>query len=289
MNGVSVLQAIDGDVRHLLTEQFRRDDDVPLGEAPRVRRVTLDREVKLAPIKAVVEEAMRTFSDAPGKSDAWLGPRVHATLRLTRREATDRGMWAWLHVIAFPNYVRWRWPPKNDETPIPFNRFIGDDSNSGLERLWWATELTRNGDSYLVAERALSVQRFDLWQRLVLMHHKPCALAAVDFLKGFAAGRGVTSKQTIAMVKAMNVAVRTTSLDALAPSPPVDAEAVRTWIRGHVDETTMMNELPVGPDEDAVPPVAIASARRFVEEIASRIQLENVKSDRVQVDREDAG
>jgi hypothetical protein len=123
------------------------------------------------------------------------------------------------------------------------------------------------------------VQRFDLWQRLVLMHHKPCALAAVDFLSGFA-DRGVTSAQTIAMVKAMNVAVRTTSLDALAPSAPVDADAVRAWVQGQVAATTMMDERPVGPDEEQVSPAAIASARLFIEKIASRIQLENVKNDR---------
>jgi len=285
--GSDEVRAIDGDVRHLLTDSFRRADDVALATPPTVRRVALDREVRLAPVAAVVEAAMRQFGSTPSKSDAWLGPRLHATLRLTRREATDRGMWAWLHVLAFPNYVRWRWPPKNDETPIPFSRFIGDDSNSGLQRLWWAAEIARNGADYSVVVGALSVQRFDLWQRLVFMHHKACALAAIDFLRDFA-GRGVTSDQTIAMVKAMNVAVRTTSLDALAPSPPTDAHAVRAWVRAPVDETIMMDELPVGPDEDPVPLAAIASARLFVEEIASRIQLENVKSGRAPVNQEDA-
>lgn len=108
------------------------------------------------------------------------------------------------------------------------------------------------------------------------MHHKACALAAVDFLSGYA-GRGVNNAQTIAMVKAMNVAVRTTSLDGLAPSPPTDAHVVRAWVREDVDETTMMDELPVGPDEEPVPPAAIASARRFIDDIASRIQPDDVK------------
>lgn len=104
----SVLQAIEGDVRHLPSEQFRRREDVPLETAPRIRRIALDREVKLAPIDVVVDEAMRRFANHPPKSDAWLGPRLHAALRLTSREATDHGMWAWLHVLALPNYVRWR-------------------------------------------------------------------------------------------------------------------------------------------------------------------------------------
>jgi hypothetical protein len=186
-------------------------------------------------------------------------------------------MWAWLHVLAFPHYVRWRWPPKDDATSIPFNRFIGDDSNGGLQRLWWGTEITRNGNDYSRSVTGLGLQRFDLWQRLVFMHNKACALAVVDFLSGYG-GRGVTSAQTIAMVKAMNVAVRTISLDALAPCRPTDTHAVHAWVREHVDETLMMDALPVGPDEDQVSPAAIANARKFVEEIASRIQLETVKS-----------
>jgi hypothetical protein len=274
-----MVQAIDGDVRPLLTKDFRRGDDVPLGEAPRFRRPAADREVQLAPIAAIVEAAMEKFASHPTKSDAWLGPRVHATLRLTRREATDGGMWAWLHVLAFPKYVRWRWAPQDEETPIPFNRFIGDDSNSGLKRLWWASEIARDGSNYEPAVRALGVQRFDLWQRLVLMHHKACALAAVDFL----AGRRVTSAQSIAMAKAMNVAVRTTSLDALAPSPPADTHAMRAWVREPIDETTMMVDLPVGPDEQRVSPAAVASARAFIDEIATRIQLQDVTDVRDQV------
>ena len=270
----TIVQALDGDVRHLLTKEFRRGDDVPLGEAPRLRRPAADRELKLAPIKAIVEAAMEKFDGHANKSDAWLGPRIHATLRLTRREATDGGLWAWLHVLAFPDYVRWRWPPQDEETPIPFNRFIGDDSNSGLKRLWWATEIARDGSNYERAERALGVQRFDLWQRSRFMHHKACALAAIDFL----AERDVTSDQSVEMTKAMNIAVRTISLDAFAPSPPTDAAAVREWVGGRIDETTMMDDLPVGPDEQRVSPAAVASARAFIDEIALRIHLQEHRS-----------
>ena len=85
-----LLRAVEGDVRHLLTEQFRRGDDVALEVAPRMRKVAFNREVDLAPVASVVEEAMRKFASTPAKSDAWLGPRLHATLRVSSRTMVRR-------------------------------------------------------------------------------------------------------------------------------------------------------------------------------------------------------
>src|SRR2546430_2753608 len=64
------------------------------------------RDVDLAPLERVVEEATTRFADhAAEASDAWLAARVHATLRLSRREAADASLWAYLAVVAFPDYV----------------------------------------------------------------------------------------------------------------------------------------------------------------------------------------
>lgn len=36
---------------------------------------------------------MFAFDEERTRADAWLAPRLHATLRLTRQEAADRRLW----------------------------------------------------------------------------------------------------------------------------------------------------------------------------------------------------
>jgi hypothetical protein len=242
----------------------------------------LGRQIRLDPIRAVVEAAMEKFQQhEAAKSDPWLGPRLHATLRLTRREAADKRIWEWLTVAAFPDYVRWRWlNPERSEEEVPLDRFFGEDSKNAFARLWWAAEQTRDGNDYRRSVVALGISRFFVsWLHLILIHHRPAALAVVDFLSGFQ-GRGASDPQGQAMAKAVNAALRTVCLDDLAPNPPTDAEALREWIEEKIDETTMMDELPLGPDEAKVPPDAIAAVRKFLDDLASRIGLASVKTER---------
>src|SRR4051812_6229797 len=68
--------------------------------------------VSLAPVEELMTEFMRrvrarAWSDDRAKSDAWLAPRLHFGLRLTRAEVSDRGMWLWL-AYRFREYVEWR-------------------------------------------------------------------------------------------------------------------------------------------------------------------------------------
>src|SRR5205814_1781923 len=156
---------------------------------------------------------------------------------------------------------------------------LGEDSKNALARLWWATEMTRNGSCYARSEKALGISRFSVsWLHLILTHHRAAALAVVDFLHDFQ-GKGATDTQGQVMAKAVNVALRTVCLDALAVSPATDTEAVGSWIKEKIDETTMMDELPKGPDEDPVPEADIEAIRKFLDDLAARISLSEVKAD----------
>src|SRR6202035_2382304 len=96
------LRGLDPGVRALLTDDFRRQNGGHIEVAEFVvPDLELGRSVDLEPLRAVIAEAMSRFEFAPVKSDAWLGPRVHATLRLTRREAADKRVWAYLCVVEF--------------------------------------------------------------------------------------------------------------------------------------------------------------------------------------------
>lgn len=255
----------------MLTEGFRRPGG---GDVDVIDFVAdLHRSIPLGPLRAVIAEAMRKFEFEPPKSDPWLGPRIHATLRLTRREAAEKDIWAYLSVVEFADYVRWRWPPLDEETPIPFDRFVGHENVNALGRLWWATELVRNGPDYQPAVDALKINRFYMWQKLNFVHHKAGAVAAVRFLTNFGE-KGATNDEALEMAKALNMAVRTVSLDAIAASPAPDAQAVRDWIAAKVDETTMMgDELPEGPDEAQIPEPDLEAVRLFLEALAARIEL----------------
>lgn len=266
------LKALRPAARVLLTEDFRKEDGGRVDASDFIAPASLGRTIEVDALADVLREAQRRFSD-PAKSDAWLGPRVHATVRLTRREAADKTLWEFLTIVEFPEYVRWRWRQKDADTPIPHDRFTGHESTNALARLWWATELVRNGSDYSPAVAALSINRFYLWQKLNCIHHKVGAVAAVRFLSTFGEG-GVNNEQALEMARALNLALRTISLDALAGSPAVDAVAVRDWIREKFDVTTMLgDELPVGPDEAGVPEQDVEAVCRFLGDLARRIDL----------------
>lgn len=276
---MSTLKGLSPAGRVLVTDEFRRGDQEAVDPSGYVEELNFGREIDLRPLRAVIEEAMRRHKSQD--SDAWLGPRVHATLRLTRREAAEKRIWEYLNIVEFPDYVRWRWG--NDERPVyevARDRFIGEDSKNALGRLWWAAEMTRNGKSYELTEIALGISRFSVsWLHLILSHHRAAALAVVDFLSRYN-DDGATDTQGQVMAKAVNVAFRTVSLDSLVDSRPVDAEAVREWIAEKIDETTMMDELPEGPDEDPVPEDDIKAVRKFLDNLAALIKLSDVKADR---------
>jgi alkanesulfonate monooxygenase SsuD/methylene tetrahydromethanopterin reductase-like flavin-dependent oxidoreductase (luciferase family) len=278
---MSTLKGLGPAARSLVTEDFRKGDPATVDAGPYlVDDFGLGRVVSLDLLRAVVGEGMKRFRHEPWKSDPWLSPRVHATLRLTRREAADKRIWEYLTVVKFPDYVRWRWAQEKTEEAVPAVRFCGLEQKNSFARLWWTAELTRNGCDYRHTEMAFKVSDFsDRWQGYNLMHHRAAALGTVEFLSNFGSS-GVTTTQNKAISKAFNMVLRTMCLDALVGSPPTDAEAVREWIAEKIDETTMMDELPKGPDEAPVSDADIAIVRKFLDDLAERIKLAEVKADR---------
>jgi hypothetical protein len=276
---MSTLKGLAATGRGLVSEEFRRGDQPTVDPSGHVEDLQFGREIDLDPLRTVLEAVMRDRK--PRDSDPWLGPRVHATLRLTRREAADKRVWNYLSLVEFPDYIRWRWTnPDRPDDVAPLDRFLGEDSKNALARLWWAAELTRNGSSYERTETALRISRFSVsWLHLILMHHRAAALAVVDFLHTFNTG-GATDTQGQVMAKAVNVALRTVSLDALAVSPPPDTEAVREWAAEKVDATLMLDRVPTGPDDTPVPAESVATVRRFLDTLADRIGLVQVKGER---------
>jgi hypothetical protein len=274
---MSELKGLTAGVRVLVSDENFRNGSQPAVEYELyLVDLGLGRKVSLAPLRAVLAEGRKRHSTKWSDSDGWLASRIHATLRLTRREAADRRLWAYLNVAAFPDHVRWRWlDPDDPDSAVPIDRFLGEDSKNHLGRLWWGAELTRNGGDYSRTEKAFRNSRFSVsWQVLDMMHHRPAALAIIDFLEQFNDGKGATDSQGSRMARALNAALRTLALDAVVMNPEPDTEAFLEWLNEPIDETKMMDDLPKGPDEkEPISEDAIATVKDHLNALAQAIGL----------------
>jgi hypothetical protein len=232
-----------------------------------------DRDLQVDDAITVVRLAMDA-SDAthPAQSDAWLGPRLHAALRLTRREAARRGVWRFLGVVAIPEYVRWRWTTIREDKVVPprLERFVGPDYKQALARLWWMAELFRDGSDYGPAERALRNQ--DITNNLFRMdvaHHRPTVQGAVAVLGANSDDEEASGRVANALAKAVNTTATTLLLDVVAPDAPLDDDARSRWIAEarDYDPGRYFDELPEGPSDPAVPATSVATMRDLLYEL----------------------
>lgn len=232
-----------------------------------------DRDVELDDAIAVVRRAMDVGDAArPAQSDAWLGPRLHAALRLTPREAARRGVWRFFGVVAIPEYVRWRWTTIKDEKVVPprLERFVGPDYKQAFARLWWMAELFRNGSDYGPAERALRNQ--DVTNNLFRMdvaHHRPTVQGAVAVLTAGPEEDEASGRVANALAKAVNTTATTLLLDVVAPDEPADEDARLRWIADarDYDPGRYFDELPEGPEDPPVPPASVETMRQLISEL----------------------
>lgn len=222
------------------------------------------------PIRSLVEDAMFEFRDDRTRADAWLAPRLHATLRLTRREAADKRLWNHLALAVAPDYVAWRHlsePTANrPERRIAAERFRGPADRQCFSRLWWAAELFRNGSDYEPVQVACGNQ--DLVHtvlRMDVIDHRPTAQALVRLLQS---GLVTTGREINGLCVAISTAGATLTYDVLAPDEPRDPARLRDWIAEAESAPPVERyELPKGPDEDLVREESVAALTSYFAEL----------------------
>lgn len=239
------------------------EPDLSVYESP----FTIDHDVDLQAVRTFIEEAMQRFPKETTNSDVWLAPRLHYALRLTRREAANRGLWRWLGCVFAPDYVRARWGPADgadEDDAAKTERFVGSEIKHALGRLWWMAELFRDGSDYRPVCLALANQDIpnNLF-RMDIAHHRPSVLAAVRVLDGR------TGRDANALAKALNSAATTLVVDAIAPDESLDAEAARAWVNGEppIDPNRYLDELPPGPADPPAPAESIERMESLLEEL----------------------
>jgi len=131
------------DNRVLSGERTLTEDDL------RPYLTPLGRSVDLAPVDDCIEEIRNADNIDPQDSDidAELAPTLHRTLDLTRYEAADAGLWHYLCLVRFPEFVHYRWdhvfdPDSPGNMEEKFLKGGSDIYSNALHRLWWAAELT---------------------------------------------------------------------------------------------------------------------------------------------------
>lgn len=214
----------------------------------------IGRSIDVEPVRAFLDEAMARYArNKKGEVDAWLAPRLHYALRLTRREASTRGIWRWVGCVFAPDYVRWRHgneAGEDESNPPNIDRFIGPDYKQAFARLWWMAELFRDGPDYRPVEIAMLNQDIpNNFFRMDIAHHRPTVQATVNVLTG------KIGREANALAKAMNSTATTLLIDVLAPDQPLDPDAATRWVEsiGDVDPVAHFDVLPEGPDDPQVP------------------------------------
>jgi hypothetical protein len=219
----------------------------PLPESPRMR---------LRAVRDLIDDAMYLYrDDRPTQADAWLAPRLHAILRLTREEAADSALWNYVALGVAPDFVVWRHFSENKKS-VNARYFKGPHHKQAFARLWWAAELFRNGPDYEPVEVACGNQdMLNTVLRMDVIDHRPTAQALVRMLRRDAVRTG---RDANALGKAVNTAAATLMYDVIAPDVERDAAAVRRWIaeaeEGH---TVRHRPLPVGPAEEPAPEASV--------------------------------
>ncbi|MFJ1645851.1 DUF6339 family protein [Streptomyces sp. NPDC088258] len=217
--------------------------------------------MRLHRVRDLVDYAMTKFQgERPTAADAWLAPRLHETLRLTRREAAEKRLWTYMALGVAPDYVVWRHlsEPKADGSRgrVARDKFVGPHYKHAFARLWWAAELFRDGSDYRPAVVACGSQdMLNSALRLDIIDHRPTALALVRLIEG---GVVRTGREVNALTPAINAAAATLMYDVIAPDVEHDGEPLRDWIAAAESAgPSPRNNLPEGPEEERVPEGAV--------------------------------
>ena len=153
-----ILRSLQPEGRRLLVPELASDPKKRWSEEAWVKlSIEHPSTIDLTALDRALDELMKRPRGSTIDPDAAVA--VHRSLPLSRRDATDIGIFRFLAVAWRPDFVRHRW--ENRSWPVTRARFWrpGTRPDSNLfARLWWIAELSRDGDDYDATKRLLARQ-----------------------------------------------------------------------------------------------------------------------------------
>ncbi|GAA4598080.1 hypothetical protein GCM10023194_74680 [Planotetraspora phitsanulokensis] len=245
MNTTVRLLPDEAAARLLTTGVLENSEPLPLAAIDQMSEPTA---WEAEPLRQLFDEAMKRFTPSERTSaDAWLAPVLHATLRLTRRQASGSRIWNYVALRLAPDYVYWRHLSRGNPPSVSRARFSGPFHSQAFARLWWAAELFRDGPDYGPVVVACSNQDvLNTVLRLDVILHRPTAQAIIKLLTTDVIRTG---RQVNALAQAVNTAGSTLSYEAHAPDGLRDVDAFRDWIEELTGVLVPYDSLPIGPSD----------------------------------------
>lgn len=207
-----VLKRLDPEAKRLLSEEFASGVVKRLA-ADKVKPYVgeIERSIPLDDFCQVVDGVMSATDAGDTNIDALTAPDLHRALPLSRRQASDPGVWRYLAVVERPEYVRHRWDSFDADGRHYWQLAIRPEANT-FARLWWIAELTHSGRSYDATQQVLESQTLTNWTfKNSFSHHEPMLHALVDFtgtsnvrLSGEQLVKGVSARLTVVNCEAHN-------------------------------------------------------------------------------------
>lgn len=147
-----------------------------------------EEDVSLDAFDALIAKLLAASIDADTELDAMMAEELHKALPISRRQATDQNMWAWLGVMHSPDFVARRWPTDQKSGARSVHRYMGQPKRQTFSRIWWAAELSRNQNDYSLTNKIFSLPDFqqvyeDLFGRR-FSHHRETLELFVDYVDG---------------------------------------------------------------------------------------------------------
>lgn len=186
MNEEEPLQRLTEDGRRLVGLEFLKGDTSLTDEEldGYIEPLPGNPTANLTVIDEAIDEVLQEYEEYETNIDGELVEPVHRGLDISRRVAGDPGLWHWLAVSRYPEFVRHRWQFNSEEAMR--EKFLGAGSDlysNALHRLWWIAELTCEGDDYSTTQTVFSNQTmvnkvFDRW----FARYRPAAIAMCDEL-----------------------------------------------------------------------------------------------------------
>ena len=271
---------LSADVARLVTEDVLAG--TPISNTSEYRTKLDDVEIDLDGLALLQKEAIEGFEAGDMECDAWLAPRLHCFLRLTRRQAHNQGLWRWLALDHMSPYVWHRWM-RSDEggEKVKAYRFLGTSfgRRNAIARLWWSAETMRNGSDYREVATVMGNSASALDQYILDLRYSYSRASALALVRVCTNRHPGVPKMTFDQIKSfskrVNLLLSATSLESIAPPEEDELGAIDTaWLAEEpVAEVIVKQKLEDlrGPKDGVISEDEILNYARWYAEVALQV------------------